>query len=168
MYRSIGLVLLLLVIATATPLTQTRTAVKISRFDFCGRTALPFSQRHGSRRSGSLLHHGAASGGDLARQFFSERIDYLKTAGATDIEMGGFFLCEVDAFTGESTDAQEMNVTPRLRKVVMIFPHVIFLKYLLHYLPPADSSGSLWQKPDQMSVLVHGLAESKFWIGGSP
>ena len=36
----------------------------------------------------------------------SERIDHLKAADAADIEMGGFFLCEVDAFTCESTDAQ--------------------------------------------------------------
>jgi hypothetical protein len=78
-------------------------------------------QRHGSWYSGSLRHNGAF---DLGRQV-SERIDHLKTADAADIEMGGLFLCEVDAFTGESTDAQEMNVTSCRRKIVTI-THAIF------------------------------------------
>jgi len=84
--------------------------------------------------SGSLRHIGAY---DQGRQG-SEPIDHLKTADAADIEMGVLFLCEVDAFTCESTDAQEMNVTSCHWKIVTITHNAMFLEYLLHYLPPVS------------------------------
>src|SRR5262245_52610010 len=80
-------------------------------------------------------HRGAANLGDQGGQL-SDRIDHLKTADAADLEMGVLFLCEVDAFTGESTNAQEMNVTSGHGEIVTI-THVMFLEYVLHYVPPA-------------------------------
>src|SRR5690242_4198936 len=94
------------------------------------------SPRAWGRCSGSLPHGGAVNGTDEDR-LVSECIDHLKTADAADIEMGGLFLCEVEAFTGESTDAGEMNVTSCHRKVVTI-THAIFLEYLFHYLSPVS------------------------------
>jgi hypothetical protein len=93
---------------------------------------------------------------------FSERIPHLETAGAAHIKVGGLFLCEVDAFTRESTDAQEMNVTACRWKVVTI-THAIFLEYLLHYLSPFNPTVRL-QKPGQMSAMVDGATESAFWF----
>jgi hypothetical protein len=75
-------------------------------------------------RSGSLRHSGVY---DQGRQG-SERIDHLKTADAADIEMGGLFFCEVDAFSCEITDAQGMNVTSSHRKIVTNTHTAIFLE----------------------------------------
>ena len=69
---------------------------------------------------------------DLGRRV-SERIEHLKTAGAADIEMGVFFLCEVGAFTCESTDVLEMNVPSCGGTTNTLY--TIFLEFL-HYSSP--------------------------------
>src|SRR5262245_46018372 len=81
--------------------------------------------------------------------------------------MGVLFRCEADAFNGESTDAQEMNVRSCHRKIVTI-TRTTFLEYLLHHFPPVNQSRYFGQKPYQISVLVHGAMESKFWFGSAP
>jgi hypothetical protein len=81
--------------------------------------------------SGSLCHDDVYYPGRPV----SERIDHLKTAEEADIKMGALVLCEVDALTCESTDAQGMNVTS-CRKIVTSTRYAKFLEYLLHYLPP--------------------------------
>src|SRR5215831_14386099 len=67
----------------------------------------------GSEYSGRLPRLGAY---DLRRRA-SERIDHHKTAGAADIEMGVFFLCEVGA-SCENKDTQETNVASSRVRIV--------------------------------------------------
>jgi hypothetical protein len=71
---------------------------------------------------------------DLGRQV-SESINHLKAAVAADIEMGTFFLCEVDTFIYESTDVHGMNVTSYRGQIVTSTLCAIFLEFF-HYLPP--------------------------------
>src|SRR5262245_16012089 len=80
---------------------------------------------HWSDRSGSLRRRGAY---DLGRRV-SERIDQLKTADVAAIEMGLFFLCEVDGSTCESTDVPERNVTSCSRKS----SQTLFTRYFLGF-----------------------------------
>jgi hypothetical protein len=82
------------------------------------------------RISGSLRRSGAY---DLGRHA-SERIKHPKTAGAADIEMSFFFLCEVGALACESKDVLEMNVTSCRGRIVTSTIYTIFLEFL-HYLP---------------------------------
>jgi hypothetical protein len=58
----------------------------------------------------------------------SERTAQPETTAAADIEMSGLFLCEVDSFTCESTDAQGMNVMFCHRKIVTITHNAIFFE----------------------------------------
>lgn len=76
----------------------------------------------------------------------SESIEHLKTAGAADIEMGVFFLCEVGAFSCERKDVQEMNVTFCCERIVTSTLYTILLEFL-HYLPPRLlNQRFLWRK----------------------
>jgi hypothetical protein len=67
----------------------------------------------------------------------SECINHPKTATAADIEVGGFFRCEVNVFSCESMDAQEIDVTSDRRKIVAGTLCAIFLEFI-HNLPPVS------------------------------
>jgi hypothetical protein len=91
---------------------------------------------HAALLSARVKHHSIRFNPayDLGRKV-SERINHLKAAVGADIEMGSLFLCEVDAFTYESTDVHEMNVTSYRGKIVTSTVCAIFLEFL-HCLPP--------------------------------
>jgi hypothetical protein len=88
--------------------------------------------------SGRLLSNAPAG---RERHVF-ERFKHLKAALAAGIEMGSLLICEVDVFSDESVDAQEMNVTSGRRKIGAITFRAIFLRFV-HYLPPVSYSAVL-------------------------
>jgi hypothetical protein len=116
--------------------------------------------QHGSCYSGSLRRNG---GYDQGRQA-SDRINHLKAAVAAGIEMGILFLCKVDAFTYESMDAQEMNVTFCDGKIIT---SNLFAKFVgfLHYLPPVSRAASIYRKgATKLSVFIHGAKNQTFGL----
>jgi hypothetical protein len=77
-----------------------------------------------------------------------------------------FFLCEVGAFTRESKDVLEVNVTSCREGIATSGIYTIFLEFL-HYLPPVGQSVFLPSKSVTKYVFSFTPQSQRFGFGGS-